>query len=94
MMKVISSGHLDFKAGDLVWGITGWEEYTVIDNPETLFKINHPELPLSYYTGILGEFLSLCLTPRKFSTAARAGKSSSNIFVSPDKVFYSCVLPL
>jgi NADPH-dependent curcumin reductase CurA len=56
-MKVISSGHQDFKAGDLVWGITGWEEYTVINNPETLFKINHPELPLSYYTGILGEFL-------------------------------------
>lgn len=54
VMKVISSGHQDFNAGDLVWGITGWEEYTVIDNPETLFKINHPELPLSYYTGILG----------------------------------------
>uniref|UniRef100_A0A0E0BQK0 Enoyl reductase (ER) domain-containing protein n=1 Tax=Oryza glumipatula TaxID=40148 RepID=A0A0E0BQK0_9ORYZ len=54
VMKVISSGHLDFKAGDLVWGMTGWEEYTVINNPESLFKINHPELPLSYYTGILG----------------------------------------
>uniref|UniRef100_A0A0E0RF88 Enoyl reductase (ER) domain-containing protein n=1 Tax=Oryza rufipogon TaxID=4529 RepID=A0A0E0RF88_ORYRU len=42
------------EAGDLVWGMTGWEEYTVINNPESLFKINHPELPLSYYTGILG----------------------------------------
>uniref|UniRef100_A0A0E0MKU4 Enoyl reductase (ER) domain-containing protein n=1 Tax=Oryza punctata TaxID=4537 RepID=A0A0E0MKU4_ORYPU len=54
VMKVISSGHLDFKAGDLVWGITGWEEYTVINNPESLFMINHPELPLSYYTGMPG----------------------------------------
>ncbi|XP_006664438.1 2-alkenal reductase (NADP(+)-dependent)-like [Oryza brachyantha] len=52
--KVISSGHPDFKAGDLVWGITGWEEYTVINNPESLFHINHPELPLTYYTGVLG----------------------------------------
>uniref|UniRef100_A0A0E0FAK4 Enoyl reductase (ER) domain-containing protein n=1 Tax=Oryza meridionalis TaxID=40149 RepID=A0A0E0FAK4_9ORYZ len=54
VMKVISSGHPDFKAGDLVWGITGWEEYTMIDNPESLSKINHPDLPLSYYTGVLG----------------------------------------
>ncbi|XP_052139132.1 2-alkenal reductase (NADP(+)-dependent)-like [Oryza glaberrima] len=54
VMTVISSGHPDFKAGDLVWGITGWEEYTMIDNPESLSKINHPDLPLSYYTGVLG----------------------------------------
>uniref|UniRef100_A0A0E0RF91 Enoyl reductase (ER) domain-containing protein n=1 Tax=Oryza rufipogon TaxID=4529 RepID=A0A0E0RF91_ORYRU len=53
VMKVISSGHLDFKAGDLVWGMTGWEEYTLINNPESLFKINYPEFPLSNYTGVL-----------------------------------------
>ncbi|KAG8051155.1 hypothetical protein GUJ93_ZPchr0009g1202 [Zizania palustris] len=34
--------------------MTGWEEYTTISNPESLFKINHPEIPLSYYTGVLG----------------------------------------
>jgi NADPH-dependent curcumin reductase CurA len=55
--KVIASGHQDFKVGDLVWGMTGWEEYTLIHNPESFFKINHPELPLSYYTGVLGEFI-------------------------------------
>ncbi|XP_015698837.1 2-alkenal reductase (NADP(+)-dependent)-like [Oryza brachyantha] len=54
VMKVISSGHPGFKAGDLVWGVTGWEEYTLIDKPESLSKINHPDLPLSYYTGVLG----------------------------------------
>uniref|UniRef100_A0A0D9XXX6 Enoyl reductase (ER) domain-containing protein n=1 Tax=Leersia perrieri TaxID=77586 RepID=A0A0D9XXX6_9ORYZ len=54
VMRVISSGHPDFKAGDLLWGITGWEEYTLINNPESLFRINHPELPLSYYTGMPG----------------------------------------
>ncbi|TVU51433.1 hypothetical protein EJB05_02864, partial [Eragrostis curvula] len=52
--KVVASGHPDFKIGDLLWGMTGWEEYTLIPNPESFFKINHPEMPLSYYTGVLG----------------------------------------
>ncbi|KAG2615396.1 2-alkenal reductase (NADP(+)-dependent)-like isoform X2 [Panicum virgatum] len=34
--------------------MTGWEEYTLVPKPESFFKINHPELPLSYYTGVLG----------------------------------------
>ncbi|CAN6353207.1 unnamed protein product [Urochloa humidicola] len=52
--RVVASGHPDFVVGDYVWGMTGWEEYTLIPNPESLFKINHPEMPLSYYTGVLG----------------------------------------
>lgn len=52
--KVIASGHPDYKSGDLVWGMTGCEEYTMVTHPEYLFRINHPELPLSYYTGVLG----------------------------------------
>ncbi|CAN6339996.1 unnamed protein product [Urochloa humidicola] len=52
--KVMASGHPDYKVGDLVWGMTGWEEYTLVPKPETFFKINHPEFPLSYYTGVLG----------------------------------------
>ncbi|CAH9091666.1 unnamed protein product [Cuscuta epithymum] len=49
-----SGGNPDLKKGDLVWGITGWEEYSVM-NVETLFKIQHTtDVPLSYYTGILG----------------------------------------
>ena len=62
---MVESGHPDYKAGDLVWGMTACEEYTLITTPESLFKINHPELPLSYYLGVLGEFtiyyLSGCL---------------------------------
>jgi NADPH-dependent curcumin reductase CurA len=53
--KVVASGHPDFKVGDFVWGPTGWEEYTIVPEPESFFKINHPDLPLSYYTGILGK---------------------------------------
>ncbi|KAJ0035970.1 hypothetical protein Pint_26318 [Pistacia integerrima] len=52
--KVLDSGHLDFKKGNLVWGTVGWEEYGVVENPENLFKIHHTDVPLSYYTGILG----------------------------------------
>ncbi|XP_037495724.1 2-alkenal reductase (NADP(+)-dependent) [Jatropha curcas] len=55
--KVIDSRHPEFKKGDLVWGITTWEEYSHIatPTPKTLFKINPTDdLPLSYYLGILG----------------------------------------
>ncbi|RWR96735.1 2-alkenal reductase NADP+-dependent [Cinnamomum micranthum f. kanehirae] len=52
--KVLDSGHPNFKAGDLVWGITGWEEFSLISAPETLFKITDTDVPLSYYTGLLG----------------------------------------
>ncbi|XP_028792585.1 2-alkenal reductase (NADP(+)-dependent) isoform X1 [Neltuma alba] len=52
--EVIDSRNPKFSKGDLVWGRTGWEEYSVIDSPESLFKIQDTDLPLSYYTGILG----------------------------------------
>ena len=53
--KVIDTTHPEFAAGDLVWGMSGWEEYTLITQTEYLNKINHSELPLSYYTGVLGQ---------------------------------------
>ncbi|KAL4631922.1 hypothetical protein ACB092_04G014100 [Castanea dentata] len=52
--KVLDSEHPNFKKGDLVWGITGWEEYSLITDFQKLFKIQHTNVPLSYYTGILG----------------------------------------
>ncbi|KAF8391752.1 hypothetical protein HHK36_021986 [Tetracentron sinense] len=52
--KVLDSGHPDFKEGDLIWGMTGWEEYSLIPETEALFKIHYTDVPLSYYTGILG----------------------------------------
>lgn len=53
--EVVDSTHPEFDAGDLVWGMSAWEEYTLITQTEGLFKINHPELPLSHYTDVLGE---------------------------------------
>lgn len=51
--RVLDSRHPNFKEGDLVWGTTAWEEYSLITTPETLIKIEHSDVPLSYYTGIL-----------------------------------------
>lgn len=53
--KVVDSAHPKFKKDDLVWGITGWEEYSIIKAPDSLFKIHNTDVPLSYYTGILGK---------------------------------------
>jgi len=53
--KVLDSTHPEFNAGDLVWGMSGWEDYTLVTQPEYLYKINHSDLPLSYYTGVLGQ---------------------------------------
>ncbi|KAK3420905.1 hypothetical protein EUGRSUZ_G01686 [Eucalyptus grandis] len=52
--KIVDSGNPEFKVGDIVYGTTGWEEYSLITNPQGLFKIQHTDVPLSYYTGILG----------------------------------------
>ncbi|KAL0359289.1 UNVERIFIED_CONTAM: 2-alkenal reductase (NADP(+)-dependent) [Sesamum angustifolium] len=52
--RIVDSSHPNFKKGDLVWGITGWEEYSLIRSTQGLFKIQHTDVPLSYYTGILG----------------------------------------
>ncbi|CDP08094.1 unnamed protein product [Coffea canephora] len=52
--EVLDSSHQNYKKGDLVWGMTTWEEYSVITSTEGLFKIQHTDVPLSYYTGILG----------------------------------------
>ena len=60
--KVLDSRNPTFKPGDLVWGITGWEEYSLITSPQLFFKIEHTDVPLSYYTGILGKLLlSICV---------------------------------
>ncbi|KFK37749.1 hypothetical protein AALP_AA3G025100 [Arabis alpina] len=54
--KVIDSGHPDYTTGELIWGVVGWEEYTTFTpTPDSHhFKIQHTDIPLSYYTGLLG----------------------------------------
>ncbi|KAB5548549.1 hypothetical protein DKX38_011955 [Salix brachista] len=70
--KILDSTHPNYKKGDFAWGFTGWEEYSLIVSPQILFKIEHTDVPLSYYTGILGMpgmtayagFYEIC-TPKK-----------------------------
>ncbi|KAK6122568.1 hypothetical protein DH2020_043690 [Rehmannia glutinosa] len=52
--RVLESSHPNYKKGDLIWGFTGWEEYTLVTDPSTSFKIHDKDVPLSYYTGLLG----------------------------------------
>ncbi|KAK9074736.1 hypothetical protein SSX86_003054 [Deinandra increscens subsp. villosa] len=52
--RVLDSSHPDFKKGDLIWGLINWEEYSLIKDTSSLIKIQHTDVPLSYYTGILG----------------------------------------
>lgn len=56
--KVLDSRHPDFKEGDLVWGTTKWEDFSLITTPESFHKIQHADVPLSYYTGILGKLFA------------------------------------
>ncbi|ERN20219.1 hypothetical protein AMTRI_Chr06g178730 [Amborella trichopoda] len=52
--KVLDSEHPNFKEGDLVWGTTRWEEFSLITMTKMLRKITYTDVPLSYYIGILG----------------------------------------
>ncbi|XP_048565491.1 2-alkenal reductase (NADP(+)-dependent) [Triticum urartu] len=52
--RVVDSTHPGFVAGDIVSGMTGWEEYSLIDKPEQLNKIQQSDIPLSYHLGLLG----------------------------------------
>ncbi|XP_062096261.1 2-alkenal reductase (NADP(+)-dependent)-like [Humulus lupulus] len=52
--KILESGDPNFNEGDLVWGMTGWEEHSIINATHTLLKIHNTDMPLSYYTGFLG----------------------------------------
>lgn len=54
--EVIESKHPRFSAGDLVAGMGGWQEYSVVDatQPGTLRKVDTTHVPLSYYLGAVG----------------------------------------
>lgn len=54
--KVVDSGHPEIKKGDLAWGATGWHKYSVIKNPEGLFKF----FKLIFPSPTILEFLVSC----------------------------------
>ena len=52
--KVLLSNHPNFKPGDIVTGMTSWENYSVIKGGSDVRKITDTDLPLSYQVGVLG----------------------------------------
>lgn len=54
--RVVVTNDEGFRPGDLVSGMTGWEEYTLITSTDRLRKIEADEkIPLSYHLGLLGQ---------------------------------------
>ncbi|KAJ0972231.1 hypothetical protein J5N97_020190 [Dioscorea zingiberensis] len=70
--KVIDSDNQNFKIGDYVSGITGWEQYSLITRNEHIKKIEKDDIPLPFHLGLLGMpgltayagFYEVC-TPKK-----------------------------
>eukprot|EP00262_Sarcandra_glabra_P008134 TRINITY_DN21360_c0_g1_i1.p1 TRINITY_DN21360_c0_g1~~TRINITY_DN21360_c0_g1_i1.p1 ORF type:complete len:359 (-),score=66.76 TRINITY_DN21360_c0_g1_i1:93-1121(-) len=52
--KVVDSDNPDFRVGDIVSGITGWEEYSLFLKTDQLRKVRSEDIPLSYHIGLLG----------------------------------------
>jgi NADPH-dependent curcumin reductase CurA len=53
--EVIASKHADFKPGDHVVGMGGWQQYSVVDgSARAIRKVDTSRIPLSAYLGAVG----------------------------------------
>lgn len=52
--EVMASLHPGYRAGDLVTGIFGWQDYAVVGDAEMIRKVLEVDLPLSLSLGVLG----------------------------------------
>lgn len=56
LAEVLESRHSDYHPGDLLMARFAWEEHTVSDAGDFISRLPpNPELPLSYYLGVLGD---------------------------------------
>jgi len=54
--RVLQSRHPDYRPGELLMARFAWEEHTVTDAGDFISKLPpKPDLPLSYYLGVLGD---------------------------------------
>lgn len=51
---MVASANSEFEKDDIVVGLLGWEDYTIVRGGFFLRKIDSTEFPLSYHAGILG----------------------------------------
>ncbi|MDE0944721.1 MAG: NADP-dependent oxidoreductase [Alphaproteobacteria bacterium] len=52
--QVVTSNNPDFVAGDFLFGMLRWEEYSIACGHEDLRKINPDLAPISWHLGVLG----------------------------------------
>jgi len=52
--EVIESQHSDYKAGDVVTGMLGWQDYALSDGSQINRKVTETDLPMSLALGVLG----------------------------------------
>ena len=52
--QVIDSDNASVRPGDYVWGFLNWEEYSVVEKPETLFVVDKSLGPLSHAISVRG----------------------------------------
>ena len=51
---VMESMHGDYRVGDRVMGIFGWQDYAAVNQPQVMRKVRESDLPLSLSLGVLG----------------------------------------
>ena len=51
---VMESLHADYRVGDKVMGIFGWQDYAAVNPPQVMRKVRESDLPLSLSLGVLG----------------------------------------
>src|SRR5271166_4222603 len=52
--EIVASRHLDWKEGDLVAGMFGWQRFAVSDGSNVTRRIDESDIPLSAALGVLG----------------------------------------
>ena len=51
---VVASRHPDYREGDAVMGLLGWQEFAISDGSSITRKVREKDLPLSLSLGVLG----------------------------------------
>jgi NADPH-dependent curcumin reductase CurA len=52
--KVVESRHPDYRVGDLVIGMFGWQDFAAVETSAIQRKATDPDLPLTAWLGVLG----------------------------------------
>ncbi len=52
--EVIESQHSEYRAGDIVAGMFGWQDYALSDGSHVTRKVGETDLPMSLALGVLG----------------------------------------